>query len=388
MKIAMIGQKGIYPIYGGVESHVEELSTRLAALDHEVTVYSRPWYSKPPFLEHRGVTLEFIPSIHTKHFDTITHVLFSTVHALFQNYDVIHYHGVGPSLLCWIPRLFNPSVSVVATIHCLDRFHGKWGRFARFMLGLGEWCALRFSHKTLVVSHELQRYCEKTLHQSAIYIPSGFSERKQDDVPLSSASALEMYNLSVDGYILCVARFTAHKGIHTLLNAFTRLPKLKIKLVIVGEDGTDPEYGKLLRNLAIKDHRVKILTGVPREYIFQLYESSLFVVQPSEAEGLSIVILEALSCGKAVLCSDIAANREMISSSKYRFKTKDVTALSKKLRYFSTHRKELITDGEQGRLLVHAEYAWEKIVPKVITVYRGAIHRGKASFSFLFSHRR
>ena len=41
MKIAFIGQKGIPAIAGGVEKHVEKLSTRLAAQGHEVTVYVR-----------------------------------------------------------------------------------------------------------------------------------------------------------------------------------------------------------------------------------------------------------------------------------------------------------------------------------------------------------
>lgn len=44
MRIAMIGQKGIPLISdgGGIEKHVEELSTRLAERGHQVFVYIRP----------------------------------------------------------------------------------------------------------------------------------------------------------------------------------------------------------------------------------------------------------------------------------------------------------------------------------------------------------
>ena len=46
MKIAMIGQKGIPATYGGIERHVEELTTRVVERGHEVTVYCRPYYSQ------------------------------------------------------------------------------------------------------------------------------------------------------------------------------------------------------------------------------------------------------------------------------------------------------------------------------------------------------
>ena len=45
MKIAIIGQKGIPAKSGGVETHVEELSIRLAKCGHDVFVYARHNYN-------------------------------------------------------------------------------------------------------------------------------------------------------------------------------------------------------------------------------------------------------------------------------------------------------------------------------------------------------
>ena len=45
MRIAMIGQKGIPGVYGGIERHVEELSLELTRQGHEVLVYARKWYT-------------------------------------------------------------------------------------------------------------------------------------------------------------------------------------------------------------------------------------------------------------------------------------------------------------------------------------------------------
>ena len=132
MKIAMIGQKGIPSIYGGIEKHVEELSVLLVQKGHEVNVYTRLNYTPADKKEFNGVNLISLPSIHTKHLDTITHTFLATLHVLFKKVDIIHYHGVGPSTLAWIPRLLKPRAKVIVTFHSIDRFHKKWGLFARY----------------------------------------------------------------------------------------------------------------------------------------------------------------------------------------------------------------------------------------------------------------
>ena len=125
MKIAMIGQKGIPVRYGGIERHVQELSLKLNKLGHSVFVYTRPYYTNKNLKEFKGVNLISLPSIHTKHLDAISHTFLATLDALRKDYDIIHYHGVGPSLLSWIPRIFKPRVKVVVTFHCIDRRHKK-----------------------------------------------------------------------------------------------------------------------------------------------------------------------------------------------------------------------------------------------------------------------
>ena len=155
---AMIGQKGIPAIYGGIERHVEELATELAKNGHDILVYARKWYSPKNITKINGIKIIYTPSLRTKHLDAITHTLTSTIHALFQKPDIIHYHGVGPSLLSFIPRIFLPSAKVITTSHCLDRYHQKWNWLARLMLRLGEWTAIKFAHQTIVVSKTLQSY--------------------------------------------------------------------------------------------------------------------------------------------------------------------------------------------------------------------------------------
>ena len=157
MKIAMIGQKGMPATYGGVEKHVHDLAVCLIKAGHQVTVYSRRWYTRDVLDIVDGVKVTHLPTLHTKHFDTIIHTFISTLHALFQDYDVIHYHGVGPALLAWIPRLFSPKIKVVITFHSIDRYHQKWGAIARFFLRLGEWSACLHAGDLLWAAESVRR---------------------------------------------------------------------------------------------------------------------------------------------------------------------------------------------------------------------------------------
>ena len=136
MKIALIGQKGLPAHSGGIERHADYLATRLAKEGHEVFVYCRKSYAinkNIPEL-YRGVRLILIPTFASKHFETPLQTLFASIHVLFQDVDMIHYHGIGPALFLWIPRLFKPRARVIATFHCQDYFQKKWNAFARFII--------------------------------------------------------------------------------------------------------------------------------------------------------------------------------------------------------------------------------------------------------------
>src|SRR5512133_2786655 len=142
MRIAMIGCKGIPTSMargGGIERHVEELAPRRAAMGHDVTVYVRTYANPRKMGSWKGCHLVTHPSIRTKHLDAITHTFLATIHALSQKYDVIHYHGVGPSTVAWIARVFSPKSKIVVTFHAQDKFRDKWNLFAKLYLAYGEW---------------------------------------------------------------------------------------------------------------------------------------------------------------------------------------------------------------------------------------------------------
>ncbi|MEK7167618.1 MAG: glycosyltransferase family 4 protein [Patescibacteria group bacterium] len=364
MKIALIGQKGIPTKQGGIEKHVQELSTRLAKAGLDVTVYSRPHYTGNHNEKFEGVKIVNLPSINTKNLDAISHTLIASIHALFQDYDIIHYHGVGPSLLAWIPRIFKPNTKVIATFHCIDKRHQKWGLIARTFLGIGEWTACHFPHETIVVSQTLKKYCKYRFDHNSIYIPNGVQIEKAK----AESNILKEYGLDKDEYVLLVSRLVKHKGIHTLIKAYNKV-KTKKKLVIVGASANTDDYASYIQKLA-KNNKNVVFTGQKEKGDLKtLFDNAYLFVQPSEAEGLSIALLEGLAYGIPTIASDIEENLEVIQNFGLKFRNKSVKDLSKQLDFALKNPGKIKTLAKKAKQHVDKEYDWKKIVKQTIGVY-------------------
>jgi glycosyltransferase involved in cell wall biosynthesis len=380
MRIAMIGQKGIPFIRdGGVERHVEELSARLVKRGHEVYVYVRPRFIINKKKVYEGIKLISLPSIPTKNLDTITHTILATVHVLFKKVDIIHYHSVGPSTLAWIPRIFKPRAKVIVTFHSIDRFHKKWGWFAKMYLGWGEWTATHFPHKTIAVSRAIQKYCKEKFNKDVVYIPNGVNIEK-----IKAQNKIKQFGLKKDDYILTVARLIKHKGIHYLIGAYRKMestfgtdpknwPGGEIrKLVIVGAPSFTDDYFAYLNKLAEQSPNI-IFTGFQGgDTLKQLFANAYLYIHPSEAEGLSMTILEAMSHGTCVLISNIPENLEAIDHSGFSFETKNVDDLYEKLVYLLNFPEGVKRRGERGFKFIKENFDWEKIVKMVEEVYKNS----------------
>ncbi len=366
MKIAMIGQKGIPAVFGGIERHVEELSARLVRHGMNVVVYCRPWYCKNRTQNVQGVRTVFLPSIHTKNLDTITHTLLATVHALLREKpDVIHYHGVGPALLSWIPRILSPRTRVVVTFHSVDRMHDKWGRFARLMLRLGEWSGCRNADRTIAVSNALRRYCHEVYDTEVTYLPNGCTS-----FPEASPAELTEWNLVPGHYLLFVGRIIPLKGLHTLLQAYRQLPerlRAEYPLVISGAV-LAPGYLRELTRLS-RGLNVKFVGNQVGASLGSLYRHAAAFVQPSETESMPIVVLEAASFGLPIVASDIEAHREILGGQGVYFESKNALDLSLALNRILENLETYRVEAKAFAGIVRATYDWDRIAAKTKDVY-------------------
>ncbi|HNP74943.1 MAG TPA: glycosyltransferase family 4 protein [bacterium] len=367
MKVAFIGQKGIPAQQGGIEKHVEELSAKLAQAGLNVTVYCRSHYTGNNNKSFAGIRTINLPSLKTKNLDAISHTFLATLHALFQNYDIIHYHGVGPSLLSWLPRIFAPQTKVIATFHCIDRKHQKWSRFAKLMLKAGEWAACRFPHQTITVSQALKKYCQQNFNRETTYIPNGVSITHNENEKI-----LANFDLKQNNYFLAVSRLVRHKGLHTLIRAYQQITTDK-KLVIVGAGTNTDSYVDYLRQLA-KDNNKIIFTGQQSGANLEaLFRNAYLFVQPSEAEGLSIALLEAIAYGTPTLISDIEENLEIAKGLAKEFKNKDIAGLAQQLSWSEQNQEAIKTQAAEAEKIINQKYNWQQITKATIALYQQAL---------------
>ncbi|TAK95175.1 glycosyltransferase [Patescibacteria group bacterium] len=373
MRIAFIGQKGIPTVAGGVERYVEEVSTRLVAMGHEVTVYVRNNYTDRKLREFKGVRLVHLPSIPTKNLDAISHTFLATMHALFSRYDVVHYQAIGPTSLAWILKLFKSRTAVIATFQCQDYFHQKWGWLAQAYLRFGERMTCTQTDRTIVVSQILKDYARVAYQCEAVCIPNGA------DVELTSKTqALGRWELKEKKYILSVGRLIRHKGIRYLIEAFKHLEdRSKIpngfKLVIVGDGFHTDDYVDELKRLA-GGRRNIVFTGTQNNgTLQQLFSHAYCFVQPSESEGLSLALLEAMAYGLAPIVSDIPENAQVVKESGIIFKSKDVADLEQKLASVINQPDETERLGQAAKRAAQEKYGWDTIVKQIMEVYQSTI---------------
>lgn len=372
MKIALIGQKGILVTHdGGIETHVENLALELVELGHKVTVYCRKSYMSEELVRakaYKGIELVFVPNLRTKYLDTITYTFTATLNALGRKFDVMHYQGIGPSILSFIPRVFS-NAKVVVTFHSLDRFHAKWGPVARLVLLLAEWTACKFPHITIVVSKTLQNYCQERYRARTILIPNGVRLYS-----VNNWDKLRRWKLEKDNYLLSVARFVRHKGIHYLIKAFKNIKSkhpeyADLKLALVGGSPYPNRYSLYLERLATNQPDI-VFTGYQTgENLDQLFSGAYLYIHPSEAEGLSMTILEAMSYGRCVLVSDIPENEEAVAGQGFYFKNKDVKDLEEKIRWLLEDKDSVALTGEKAREWVKEHHDWGAIARETVKVY-------------------
>jgi glycosyltransferase involved in cell wall biosynthesis len=371
LSVAMIGTRGLPASDGGVEMAVEALSRELVRRGHRVTVYGRRAYCDPDLRLHEGIRQIPLPQANTKHLEAISHTTLATSHALIRgNYDVVHFHATGPSLLCWLPRFRG--IPTVVTIQGMDWKREKWGRSATSVLRFAARVASTVPDETIVVSRVLQKQLIERYGRRAHYIPNG--------VDLSEMSDPQ----PVDGlgdrpFALFLGRIVPEKQVHLLIEAFSHLPG-DFRLAIAGSSSHSDEYVAIVRQLAARDERVVLLGSRYGAEKAWLMDNAAVFVQPSTIEGLPIALLEALACNRLTIVSDIPENVEAVTIRDGQthglvFRTGDLADLAEKLGealYTTSHR--LDNSSPVGQL-VRERYDWERLARETECVYRRAVAR-------------
>lgn len=370
LRIAMLGHKRIPSREGGIEIVVEELSTRMVKLGHQVTCFNRKGhhvsgsqFDGGQLLEYKGVKLKPVWTLDKKGLAAMTSSLSAAIKAAFGKYDVVHFHAEGPCAMLWIPKLFRKRC--IATIHGIDWQRAKWGGFASKYIKFGEKVAAKYADEIIVLSEGVQKYFMDTYSRKTVFIPNGVNKPVIREPQLIS----EKFKLDKDSYILFLGRLVPEKGISYLIGAFKQIDTEK-KLVIAGGSSDTNEFLRELKKLAMDDERI-IFTGfVQGQLLEELYSNAYVYVLPSDLEGMPLSLLEAMSYGNCCVVSDIAECTEVVEDKAVVFSKSNVEQLKDKLQDLCDHPEKVKLYKESASDFICQKYNWDDVVNRTVALYR------------------
>ena len=143
MRFALIGTRGVPARYGGFETAVEEVGSRLASAGHDVTVFCRSADGADPGQTFRGMRRVVLPALRIRVLETLSHTAISVIHPLIRGMDAaIVFNAANAPLL---PVLRWRGVPVATHVDGLEWRRAKWGRVGRRYYRRAEEWAVRWS---------------------------------------------------------------------------------------------------------------------------------------------------------------------------------------------------------------------------------------------------
>ena len=371
MKVAMIGHKVVPSRRGGIENVLTTLCPLLSELDVDVTCYNRStdkveneYVGTVVNKQYKNIKLKNAWTVDFKGLSAMIASFTAAIGATFSKYDILHFHAEGPCAAMWIPKMFGKRC--VATVHGLDWQREKWGKgFASKYIKFGERVMVKCADEIIVLSESAKNYFKETYNRETVLIHNGISRPIKKEANLIT----EKFNLHKDEYICIVSRLTAEKGVHYLIEAFNSI-KTDKKLVIAGDTSDTDEYVANLKKMAENNSNI-IFTGfISGDTLAEIYSNAYLVTLPSDIEGMSLSLLEALAYGNAVLCSDILENTSVTEDKAMHFAKSNVEDLANKLQTLCSN-EEIVSKLKNGvDDFVLNKYSWNDVAIDTYNLYK------------------
>jgi glycosyltransferase involved in cell wall biosynthesis len=372
MNIALLGSRGIPARYSGFETFYEQLATRLVQRGHQVTVYNRSHFIRDVKGEYQGVRIVSLPSIPTKHLDTITHTALSSLHALFQRYDIVYYCIVGNSPLAWLPRLSG--ASTLLNVDGEDWARDKWSGFARWYQKQCEWISTRTAGVIVADARGIQTRYKRLYGAETIFVPYGANIQRDE-----GREVLEKWGLESGEYVLYVGRFVPENAIDLLIEAFKKVDTDK-KLVVVGDSPYAADYKRHLKEIA--DERVMFTGYAFASDYAQLSSHAYLYVQPSGIDGTRPALLDQMGFGNCVLVRNSTVNMEVIQDYGCFFDgERPLESLARKMQHLIADPGQVSTYKQKVSERIRQYYNWEWITDFYEDLF-GRVRDGRALASY------
>jgi glycosyltransferase involved in cell wall biosynthesis len=369
MNIAIVGSRGIPARYGGFETLADQLSKRLVERGHTVTVYCRKylyWWERPSAspddVFDRRIRRVILPSLPSKHFDTLFHTFLSTVHVVFGDAEVVLICNVANSLFAWMPRVAGKPTAL--NVDGLDRKRRKWNFLGQWFLHLCELLSIYTPTRVVTDARAIQDYYWQRYGKKSEMIGYGAE-------PPSTSNHFASFGLSSRRYILYIARLEPENNPELVLGAYRNL-QTDWPLVIVGGNPYQPVYVRQLESLA---GRRVIFTGpVYGDAYWSLQKNAGVYVFAGEIGGIHPALVEAMAAGNAILYLDTAANRETARDCGIPFHPEE-SDLAKKLEQLIAVPGRIDELRRRAETVARETYGWDNVVDQYEALFVGMLRK-------------
>ena len=346
MRFAILGTRGIPARYGGFETFAEELSTRLAARGHQITVYCRERYPEPLY---RGVALVYRPTIRHKYLDTIAHTLFSTLHLLGSRVDAVLYCNAANAMFTWMPRVIGMPVAL--NVDGLERNRKKWNTLAKAWYRMSEWLATWMPNVVVTDAQAIADYYRQRYHRESVMIPYG-----AEIGPVETTEALDHLGLEPRKYFLYVSRMEPENNAVLVRQAFERVVT-PLKLALVGDAPYAADYIRQVRDTS--DRRVVIPGAIYGQGYRELGSHCFAYIHATEVGGTHPALIEAMGRGSLTLYLDNPENAEVAGGAALPFTPANLTQVLESVLSMSEEQR----DSWRARAIerVRSRYSWDAV---------------------------
>ncbi|MCX6520407.1 MAG: DUF1972 domain-containing protein [Actinobacteria bacterium] len=308
LKIAMVGTRGVPARYGGFETAIEEVGSRLVQRGHSVTVYCRrPADGSRAADEHLGMRLVHLPALRTKTLETLSHSALSALHASVQRgtHDAVFVFNAANSP--YIPFFRARRMPVAVHVDGLEWRRAKWGGGGRRYYRTAEVLAVRWADALIADAEGIAAYYADEFGASTERIAYGAPILRD-----LGHDKLAQHDLVPGGYHLVVARFEPENHVDLIVRGY-RASNAQLPVVVVGASPYADEHVRDIREVADSDSRIRLIGSVwDQDLLNQLYANCASYLHGHSIGGTNPSLLRAMGAAAPVIALDVRFNREVL----------------------------------------------------------------------------
>jgi len=386
-KVAIIGSRGIPAKYGGFETFVEEVSTRLVDQGHDIYVSCEGGDAlKMP--DYKGVKLFYFP---LKPFYRVFYETIYDVYSMIKSCtmcDSIYILGYGAGFFFFIPKIFGKRL--IINVDGIEWRRNKYNRLEKMILYWSEIFAVAFADVVVADARAIKKYIELTHKKDVLFIPYGAVPPQKESWEISKFDEISrgelLKNISPNDYYLVVARLEPENSIYEIIKGYISSGTDK-KLVIVG-NFLNQRYKKKINDI-IQAHnaedRVIFTGGIYKNGLLNMLRQNCYIyIHGHSAGGTNPSLLEAMVMENIIIAHDNEFNREVGGLSILYFK--DSKELADKLAIMENKIDAYAELKKIASTRVKDEYSWENIAMRYNELFTNN-PLGRKNVSLSKSHR-